>query len=111
MKLSALISFTLASAIVLPAFADNTNTPVIDKREVNQQQRIEQGEKSGTLTNKEANHLEKLEGKLSADEAAAKADGKVTPQERKHLKHEENSDSKAIAHKKHNDRVKKPAAT
>jgi len=111
MKLSALISFALASAIVLPAFADGTNTPVIDKREANQQQRIEQGEKSGALTNKEANHMEMREGKLNADEAAAKADGKVTPKERAHLKHEENRDSKAIHRKKHNDRVKKPAAT
>jgi len=108
MKLSTLISFTLASVIVLPALADNTKTPVIDQRAANQDRRIEQGEQSGALTNKEAAHLEQRENKLNADEAAAKADGKVTPKERKHLKREENSDSKAIAKKKHNNRVKKP---
>ena len=108
MKFSTLIGFTLASAIVLPAFADGTNTPVIDKREANQQQRIEQGEKSGALTNKEANHLEKREGKLSADEAAAKADGKLTGKERAELKREANQNSRAIEKEKHNKaRVKK----
>jgi len=113
MKLTTLLtSFTLASAVVaLPAFADETNTPRVDQRETHQQQRIEQGEKSGSLTTSEAAKLNAREDKLKADEAAAKADGKVTKKERAHLKHEENRDSKAIANKKHNKKTAPPATT
>ena len=38
----------------------------------------------------------------TADEAAAKADGKVTHSERTKLQHEANKDSKAIHRQKHN---------
>jgi hypothetical protein len=82
------------------AFAQ-TATPNIDKRQANQEKRIEQGEKSGQLTTKEANRLEKREGKLEADKEKAKADGKVTKKERAKLQHEANRDSKAIYRQKH----------
>ena len=105
MKATAVISLALVSAIALPVWADNTSTPLIDKREANQEKRIEQGEKSGALTQGEAAHLEKREAKLQSDEAAAKSDGKVTKAERKKLRHEEDRDSQAIYRKKHNDRT------
>ena len=84
---------------------DPTATPKIDQREINQQQRIDQGVASGALTPREAAKLQKREAKIASDEAAAKADGKVTRAERHRLKHEQNHTSAAIKRQK-NDRQK-----
>ncbi|MGZ3239166.1 MAG: hypothetical protein ACXWJK_02100 [Burkholderiaceae bacterium] len=107
MKLNTLLASILLSTFAVSAFAQ-TNTPRIDQRQENQQQRIDNGVKSGALTAKETNNLDKREAKLEADKQAAKADGKVTPKERRKLKREENRDSKAIYKKKHNARTAKP---
>jgi hypothetical protein len=80
---------------------DPTATPGIDQRQANQERRIQQGVKSGQLTDREAARLQKREGKIEADKQAAKADGKVTPQERKKLQREENRASRAIHREKH----------
>jgi hypothetical protein len=104
----------IGSVMSLPLYADGnaipagTNTPGIDQHEANQEKRIEQGEKSGALTQKEATHLDQREAKLQSDEAAAKADGKITKKERHKLRREEKQDGQAIARKKHNDIVQKP---
>ena len=47
------------AAFTLPALGQTSSTPRIDQRQANQEWRIEQGEKSGALTNKEAARLEK----------------------------------------------------
>ncbi len=83
-------------------------TPRVDKREVRQQKRIDQGVKSGQLTPKEANRLEKQQAKIKADEANAKADGKVTPKERAKLTKEQNKASRNIYKKKHNQKTAEP---
>lgn len=84
-------------------------TPNLDKREANQQARIDQGVASGQLTAKETNRLDKREAKLAADEAAAKADGKVTRAERRKLQREANRDSAAIHKQKHDKQTAAPA--
>ena len=87
---------------VVPAMtATAPSTPKLDKREANQQARIDQGVASGQLNAKETNRLDKREAKLNANEAAAKADGKVTRAERRKLEREANRDSKAIHEQKH----------
>lgn len=83
-----------------------TATPEVTKRQINQQERIEQGKKSGELTKKEAATLEKREAKIQHDKKVAKSDGVVTPAEKAKLNREENRTSRAINRKKHND-VKK----
>jgi hypothetical protein len=87
------------------AFAGNafaqTATPNLDKRQANQEKRIEQGVKSGELTPKEAARLEKRQAKLQANKEKAQADGVVTKKERAKLQHEANRDSKAIYRQKH----------
>jgi hypothetical protein len=75
-------------------------TPNLDKREAKQQARIDQGVRSGQLHRREAGRLEAREAKLNADEAAAKADGKVTPKERTKLQAEANRDSRRIYRQK-----------
>jgi uncharacterized protein YaiL (DUF2058 family) len=80
----------------------------MDKREA-KRRRIDQGVASGQLTPREAARLEKREGKLAANEQAAKADGVVTRKERRRLQRQANRDSAAIYRQKH-DAQKTPAA-
>ena len=95
---------TLVAAAALPVAAQ-TSTPRIDQREVNQQQRIEQGVNSGSLTPKETAKLEKGEAKIDKMEAKAKSDGKVTEKERKKLTKAQNKESKKIYKEKHDKQV------
>jgi hypothetical protein len=99
---------TISTAILVscgflePAFAGRIETSGLDKKETSQTQRISKGVQSGRLTGHEAAQLQAMEAKLNAGEAAAKADGKVTKQERKALHQEARADSKAIHDLKHN---------
>jgi septal ring factor EnvC (AmiA/AmiB activator) len=95
----------LMLSLAVPAFAQSTQTPVLDRKEANMQRRIEQGEASGQLTKKEAARLEKREAKLEKAEARAKADGKVTPEERKRLNKKADSLSKDIYREKHDNQT------
>lgn len=81
--------------------SSQTKTPVVNKRQVNQQERIADGVKDGDLTARETAHLETREANIQADKKEAKSDGVVTRQERKHLKREENRTSRAIYRQKH----------
>ncbi|WP_114969079.1 hypothetical protein [Rhodoferax ferrireducens] len=71
-------------------------TPAVDKAQAEQQLSIEKGVASGQLSTKEATDLEKSETKLEANKKGAKADGKVTAQEKKKLKVEASANAKAI---------------
>jgi hypothetical protein len=113
LKMKTTVALALA-AFMIPVFAqttvpakDPTATPGIDKRQAIQQKRIDQGVKSGALTGREAARLEKREAKIEADKQAAKADGKVTPAERKKLNRELDSASRAIDHQKHDKQTAK----
>ena len=88
------------------AASAQTATPVVTKRQENQQERIGQGVKSGELTPKETRHLEAREAKIQHDKKAAKADGTVTPAERAKLNREENRTSRAIRRQKHDGQVR-----
>ena len=108
MKLKSTLAVLLVSAFTLPVLAetpppvrDPNATPGIDKRLDNQEKRIEQGEKSGSLTPHESERMEVRHDKAEADLAAAKSDGKVTKDERKDMHQELNHDSRAIHHQKH----------
>jgi hypothetical protein len=86
------------------AFAAEPSTPRVDQRQENQERRIDRGEASGALTEREAARLEHKQDKLATHEEKAKADGKVTPAERGKLRAETRHNSRAIARKKHNNR-------
>lgn len=100
MKYASTLTIAVLAAFALPVMAQ-TNTPRIDQRQVNQQQRIDQGVQSGALTGKEANHLEKAQDRVQSMEDKAKSDGNVTAQERKRLQQAQNVQSRHIAHEKH----------
>jgi uncharacterized protein HemX len=87
------------------AFAGPTDDPKIQKREQNQEKRIQQGEQSGQLTPKEAGRLEAQQTKIKQDEERMKADGKLTKAERRKLKREQDKANKNIYRKKHNDKT------
>jgi len=100
MKTKSTLLVAVLAAFTLPVLAQ-TNTPNIDQRQANQQQRIDQGVKSGQLTGKEAARLEKGQEHVQKLEDKAKADGKVTKKERARIQHAENVQSRHIARQKH----------
>jgi hypothetical protein len=72
------------------------------QRNAKQQQRITNGINNGTLTNKEAGHLEGGQARINRNEANAAANGHVGAGEQAHIQGRENHQSKKIHDKKHN---------
>ena len=97
---NAILFCTLLALGVATASAQ-TATPRVTKRQANQQERIANGVKSGELTPRETQRLERQEGKVAADKAKAKSDGVVTTKERAKLNREQNRVSRHIYHQKH----------
>jgi hypothetical protein len=75
------------------------------QRNVNQQQRIEQGVQSGQLTNREVSNLEKGQAHVDRKEARAGANGHISANEQQNIQAAENHQSRKIHKEKHNDRV------
>ncbi len=86
------------------AYAAPTADPGIQKREQNQEKRIDQGVKSGQLTPREAGKLERQQARIRQNESRMKSDGKLTRKERRKLTKEQNRASRNIYRKKHNNR-------
>ena len=64
------------------------STPGIDNREFQISQRIDEGVRTGHITQREAAKLHQRERRIERHEASFKADGVVTPQERRQLRNE-----------------------
>jgi hypothetical protein len=104
MKLKSLMVAALVVAFPAMALAqspDTTSTPRIDKRQANQEKRIEKGVQSGQLNKKEAARLEKGQARVRKAEDKALADGKMTKKERAHIEHMQDKQSKKIYREKH----------
>ncbi|HET7199183.1 MAG TPA: hypothetical protein VFI80_00010 [Burkholderiales bacterium] len=71
------------------------------QRNINQEQRIEQGVKSGQLTNREAGRLERGQARVDRAEARAGANGRVGAGEQQRIQKDENRQSKRIYRQKH----------
>lgn len=105
----------LATALALPAVAAAQNppnsaaTPGVDRRQVNQEQRIDRGVASGELTRPETRRLEQGQNKVERIETRAKSDGAVTRRERARLHHAQDVQSQRIWRQKH-DRQDRPRA-
>ena len=97
-----LIAAALGLAFCGAAFAQAGTV----QRDVNQQQRIEQGVKSGSLTNRETARLERGESRIDRAEARAGADGKVGPGEQRRIQRAENRESRRIYKEKHDAQTK-----
>ena len=94
----------LAAALSLAcagAFAQTTAASTT-QRDVNQQTRIENGLKDGSLNTKEAAKLEKQESRVDRLQAKSLKDGKLSAAERTRLNAAQNKVSANIAADKHN---------
>ena len=107
MKLVKIVSAAVIAAFALPALAQTQSTPRIDQRQQNQERRIEQGEKSGALNQKEAARLEKGQARVQKMENKATADGKVTKKEARRIEKAQDRQSKKIYREKHDKQTAK----
>src|SRR5262245_57831013 len=78
------------------------------QRDVNQQQRIENGLKSGQLNTREAARLEAEESKIQRDQARAMGDGQLPPAEEAHRARDEGKGSRDIYREKHDAQTGNP---
>ena len=117
MKLS-ILAFAAAFAFTPAALFAQTPTTTTtaptkpatnNQQKENQQDRVAQGVKSGQLTAGEAAHIEKQEAGINKEESGMRAqdNGKLTKQDRKTLRHQQNVESKRIYRAKHNTHVAK----
>jgi TolA-binding protein len=89
------------------AFAE-AETPVADQRQVNQEQRIDQGVESGQLNEREANRLNKQQEHIKKVEGRAKSVGVITKRERARIGKAQHRASRHIAREKHDSQGKAP---
>lgn len=94
------ITALLLAALPVAALAQPA-TPGVDQRQANQERRIQQGVRSGQLTEREAARLERGQDRVEKMEDQAKADGKVTAKERVRLHRAQDRQSAAIYKEKH----------
>ena len=90
---AAAVTLTLAAA---PAFADR-----VDQRQANQEARIQQGLRDGSLTRAEAARLKAEQDRIAALERQAERDGRVTREERARLERAQEQASKHIYQERH----------
>jgi Ni/Co efflux regulator RcnB len=70
-------------------------------RQVEQQERISQGVHNKELTRHETVRLEREQKRIEIEKRVAKADGTVTPKEKRFLRRQQNHASKDIYKQKH----------
>lgn len=95
-----LIALSLSAVFSVSAFAQNAATET--QRDTNQQNRVEQGLKSGQLTTKEAGQLERDEQRIDRTQARDLKNGPLTSQEKAQIQREQNQASRQIYQDKHN---------
>lgn len=104
-----ILSFFTAAVIVLGvSAAAMAGSRGIDRREHREQQRINQGIRSGELTRREAGRLEAGLARIRIDERYAKRDGNLSDRERERLERELNRESRAIHRQKHDGQDRLP---
>ncbi len=107
MKFTTFAISIAAAALLIPGAeaqdttTGNTNSPTIDQRKQNQQQRIGEGIENGSLTAGEAGRLEKKEAVINKEENKAKSDGNFTAAERARITRQQNRLSHQIYTQKH----------
>ena len=123
MTLKGIFLSAALATFILPAVAqDSTPTPTAPapespaktetnyhKRQENQQDRIQQGVKSGQLTKSEAAKLERHHRRMNREAAEMRQDngGKLTAADRTKLRNQQKEESRKINRAKHNDQTRK----
>ena len=102
------MTLAVAALLAAPVFAQQSNTTpapgTAGERRENQQDRIANGIKSGSMTAGEAAHAENREQGINKQIAADRAanGGKLTAQEKRQINREQNGASRQIYREKHN---------
>lgn len=78
------------------------DSSVIDNRQQRQENRVQQGLDSGSISKQEQRRLKKEQVRIKRMEKRAQKDGKVTAREKKKISHAQNRASHSISKKKHN---------
>lgn len=97
-----LMGLMIASGALLASSAFAQNAQEDQQRNVNQQERIEQGLQSGQLSTKEAGSLERGQQNIDRVESKDLRNGSISPAEQSRLNAMENRQSNAIYDDKHN---------
>lgn len=110
MKFTGVLLGAALAAFALPAIGQTaTQTPgtEVGKRAVNQQRRIGQGVKSGQLTPRETQNLERKEAAVNREVRRDRAanGGRLTPAEKAKVNRQDNKLSHQIYRDKHNGRT------
>ena len=84
------------------AFAQDNTVQADTQRDINQQQRIEQGLQSGQLNTKEAGQLERQEKRVDNMQSRDLKNGSISPAEQARLNAAQNKVSQDISADKHN---------
>lgn len=107
-RTSFLLAGLIAAALSGMASAQTGAVVHDTQRDINQQQRIENGLRSGALTTREASGLEKQEAKVDRMQANAEQNGKVSPREQARIQNAQNRVSQDISRDTHNGAVGNP---
>lgn len=105
----ALVAQTPAPPAPPPTSPVPATRPTINQRKENQQDRIGNGVKNGTLTPGQTSHLEHQEAGINHEERGMRAqdNGKLTAQDRKTLHQQQNQESRRIARDKAKTKARK----
>lgn len=108
------LNHMLTAGLMLAASAASANahdyrygsdTSDIDARRASEIRRIEEGRQTGQLSWREYRFLKAEQARIAEQERQAKADGYVSPEERRRLNRELDQASTDIRRLKHNDEV------
>jgi len=88
------------------AYAE-TEMPVIDEPQMNQERRIDRGVESGQLNKREANRLNNQQEPINRMKNKAKSDGVMTKNERARISEAQDHASRHIASQKHDRKGKR----
>lgn len=109
MKTTKLILAATFLCTSVAGFAQAVPTPGrndynINRRKIDQQDRIANGVRSGQLTPRETAHLERQAGAINHEERAMRAqdNGRLTRQDRQTIHRQQNQESRRIYRDKHN---------
>ena len=91
----------IASLLFASMAYAQADTPLVDRRHANQEQRIDRGLATGQLTDREANRLTNQQEHINRMEDKAKSDGLVTKKERAKLHAAQDRASRHIARERH----------
>jgi hypothetical protein len=96
------VILSFASALAINA---QRATPRVSGRQATQQARISNGIQNGQLTRHETMRLERQQRCIQIEKRIAKADGTVSPGEKRFLRREQNRASRNINRQKNNNQV------